>query len=262
MSVFVSGSKGEAAAIETELLRDYRFGQQQLIEIWGQACALAITKVSVSPIFQINCVVLFLFLYTTNSQFSHFSACIADLLLTCLAHHSTIIACAWARRTGNSKLTVDKVLCEHMVTYNLKCIHWLENCYVNYISVCMHYSHMSALHLWISGDSVSNWTWLTLQYPWTHNVVVTSFLQDNHDINYSGWKIHSGTHSVFLPVIMSFSNTKIFFVLPVAVLANALMHSQSQHTLKRKHRFERFETSHFSSFPPLSLLVAFTLLEV
>ncbi|XP_029284775.1 yjeF N-terminal domain-containing 3 [Cottoperca gobio] len=37
-------SKGEAAAIETELLRDYRFGQQQLIEIWGQACALAITK--------------------------------------------------------------------------------------------------------------------------------------------------------------------------------------------------------------------------
>lgn len=64
MSVFVSGSKGEAAAIETELLRDYRFGQQQLIEIWGQACALAITKVSVSPIFQINCVVLFLFLYT------------------------------------------------------------------------------------------------------------------------------------------------------------------------------------------------------
>ncbi|KAJ0032309.1 hypothetical protein NQD34_002390 [Periophthalmus magnuspinnatus] len=37
-------SKGEAAAIETELLKDYRFGQQQLIEIWGQACALAITK--------------------------------------------------------------------------------------------------------------------------------------------------------------------------------------------------------------------------
>ncbi|KAM8875678.1 yjeF N-terminal domain-containing 3 isoform 2-T2 [Spinachia spinachia] len=36
--------KGEAAAIETELMRDYRFGQQQLIEIWGQACALAITK--------------------------------------------------------------------------------------------------------------------------------------------------------------------------------------------------------------------------
>lgn len=37
-------SKGEAAAIETELLKDYRFGQQQLIELWGQACALAITK--------------------------------------------------------------------------------------------------------------------------------------------------------------------------------------------------------------------------
>ncbi|XP_030583307.1 yjeF N-terminal domain-containing 3 isoform X2 [Archocentrus centrarchus] len=37
-------SKEEAAAIETELLRDYRFGQQQLIEIWGQACAIAITK--------------------------------------------------------------------------------------------------------------------------------------------------------------------------------------------------------------------------
>uniref|UniRef100_A0A3Q0TBA1 ApoA-I-binding protein 2 n=1 Tax=Amphilophus citrinellus TaxID=61819 RepID=A0A3Q0TBA1_AMPCI len=36
--------KEEAAAIETELLRDYRFGQQQLIEIWGQACAIAITK--------------------------------------------------------------------------------------------------------------------------------------------------------------------------------------------------------------------------
>uniref|UniRef100_A0A3P9HGE6 ApoA-I-binding protein 2 n=1 Tax=Oryzias latipes TaxID=8090 RepID=A0A3P9HGE6_ORYLA len=37
-------SKGEAAAIEAELLRDYRFGQQQLIELWGQACALAIAK--------------------------------------------------------------------------------------------------------------------------------------------------------------------------------------------------------------------------
>uniref|UniRef100_A0A8C7Y2L8 Uncharacterized protein n=1 Tax=Oryzias sinensis TaxID=183150 RepID=A0A8C7Y2L8_9TELE len=35
----------EAAAIEAELLRDYRFGQQQLIELWGQACALAIAKV-------------------------------------------------------------------------------------------------------------------------------------------------------------------------------------------------------------------------
>ncbi|XP_034036173.1 yjeF N-terminal domain-containing protein 3 [Thalassophryne amazonica] len=38
-------SKVEAAAIESELLRDYRFGQQQLIEIWGHACAIAITKV-------------------------------------------------------------------------------------------------------------------------------------------------------------------------------------------------------------------------
>ncbi|KAG5276172.1 hypothetical protein AALO_G00128660 [Alosa alosa] len=37
-------SKVEASAIETELLRDYRFGQQQLIEIWGYACAIAITK--------------------------------------------------------------------------------------------------------------------------------------------------------------------------------------------------------------------------
>ncbi|XP_061593721.1 yjeF N-terminal domain-containing 3 isoform X4 [Cololabis saira] len=37
-------SKGEATAIESELLKDYRFGQQQLIEIWGQACAIAITK--------------------------------------------------------------------------------------------------------------------------------------------------------------------------------------------------------------------------
>lgn len=41
----VSDSKGEAAAIETELLKDYRFGQQQLVEIWGQACAVAIAKV-------------------------------------------------------------------------------------------------------------------------------------------------------------------------------------------------------------------------
>ncbi|MBN3317135.1 YJEN3 protein, partial [Atractosteus spatula] len=30
--------------METELLQDYRFGQQQLIEIWGHACAIAITK--------------------------------------------------------------------------------------------------------------------------------------------------------------------------------------------------------------------------
>ncbi|KAI1883158.1 hypothetical protein AGOR_G00242340 [Albula goreensis] len=37
-------SKEEAAAIETELLSDYRFGKQQLIEICGQACAIAIVK--------------------------------------------------------------------------------------------------------------------------------------------------------------------------------------------------------------------------
>lgn len=89
--------------------------------------------------------------------------------------------------------------------------------------------------------------------------MVTSFLQDNQDINYSGWKVHSGTHSAFLPVIMSFSNTKIFFVLPVAVLANALKHSHGQHTLKRKHRFEKFETLHFSSlFPLIACCLHFT----
>ncbi|KAL6469355.1 yjeF N-terminal domain-containing protein 3 [Colossoma macropomum] len=37
-------SKKEMAAVESELLRDYRFGQQQLIEIWGHASAIAITK--------------------------------------------------------------------------------------------------------------------------------------------------------------------------------------------------------------------------
>lgn len=45
----MSYSKEEASALETELLRDYKFGQQQLIEIWGQACAVAITKVCVFP---------------------------------------------------------------------------------------------------------------------------------------------------------------------------------------------------------------------
>uniref|UniRef100_A0A493TRT4 Uncharacterized protein n=1 Tax=Anas platyrhynchos platyrhynchos TaxID=8840 RepID=A0A493TRT4_ANAPP len=35
----------EAEAIEKELLEDYRFGRQQLIEIWGHACAVAVTKV-------------------------------------------------------------------------------------------------------------------------------------------------------------------------------------------------------------------------
>ncbi|XP_025052124.1 yjeF N-terminal domain-containing protein 3 [Alligator sinensis] len=39
-----SRSREEAEALEKELLEDYRFGQQQLIEIWGHACALAVTK--------------------------------------------------------------------------------------------------------------------------------------------------------------------------------------------------------------------------
>uniref|UniRef100_A0A8C2FAJ8 YjeF N-terminal domain-containing protein n=1 Tax=Cyprinus carpio TaxID=7962 RepID=A0A8C2FAJ8_CYPCA len=38
-------SKEEAVAMETELLRDYHFGRQQLTEILGNACATAITKV-------------------------------------------------------------------------------------------------------------------------------------------------------------------------------------------------------------------------
>uniref|UniRef100_A0A7M4FG81 ApoA-I-binding protein 2 n=1 Tax=Crocodylus porosus TaxID=8502 RepID=A0A7M4FG81_CROPO len=37
-------SREEAEALEKELLEDYRFGWQQLIEIWGHACALAVTK--------------------------------------------------------------------------------------------------------------------------------------------------------------------------------------------------------------------------
>ncbi|XP_068021171.1 yjeF N-terminal domain-containing protein 3 isoform X1 [Melanerpes formicivorus] len=37
-------SRAEAEAIEKELLEDYRFGRQQLIEIWGHACAMAVTK--------------------------------------------------------------------------------------------------------------------------------------------------------------------------------------------------------------------------
>lgn len=45
VSLSVFYSKAEVATVETELLRDYRFGQQQLIEIWGHACAIAITKV-------------------------------------------------------------------------------------------------------------------------------------------------------------------------------------------------------------------------
>ncbi|XP_041274221.1 yjeF N-terminal domain-containing protein 3-like [Onychostruthus taczanowskii] len=38
------GSQAEAEAMEKELLEDYRFGRQQLIEIWGHACAVAVTK--------------------------------------------------------------------------------------------------------------------------------------------------------------------------------------------------------------------------
>ncbi|XP_075046996.1 yjeF N-terminal domain-containing protein 3 isoform X2 [Mixophyes fleayi] len=38
-------SKQEAEALEAELLEDYRFGKQQLIEILGHSCAIAVTKV-------------------------------------------------------------------------------------------------------------------------------------------------------------------------------------------------------------------------
>ncbi|XP_041698545.1 yjeF N-terminal domain-containing 3 [Coregonus clupeaformis] len=37
-------SNEEAAALEAELLGEYGFGPQQLMEIWGHACAIAITK--------------------------------------------------------------------------------------------------------------------------------------------------------------------------------------------------------------------------
>ncbi|XP_053321748.1 yjeF N-terminal domain-containing protein 3 isoform X2 [Spea bombifrons] len=37
-------SKKEADALEKELLEDYRFGKQQLIEILGHNCAMAVTK--------------------------------------------------------------------------------------------------------------------------------------------------------------------------------------------------------------------------
>uniref|UniRef100_A0A8C0G9U1 Uncharacterized protein n=1 Tax=Chelonoidis abingdonii TaxID=106734 RepID=A0A8C0G9U1_CHEAB len=40
-----SPSKRGFEAIEKELLEDYRFGRQQLIEIWGHASAMAVTKV-------------------------------------------------------------------------------------------------------------------------------------------------------------------------------------------------------------------------
>ncbi|XP_053153105.1 yjeF N-terminal domain-containing protein 3 isoform X2 [Hemicordylus capensis] len=37
--------RDEAGAIERELLEEFRFGPQQLIEIWGHSCAMAVTKV-------------------------------------------------------------------------------------------------------------------------------------------------------------------------------------------------------------------------
>ncbi|KAJ8357725.1 hypothetical protein SKAU_G00205190 [Synaphobranchus kaupii] len=39
-----TASKLEAVAIETELVKEYRFGKQQLMEIWGHACAIGIVK--------------------------------------------------------------------------------------------------------------------------------------------------------------------------------------------------------------------------
>uniref|UniRef100_A0A8B9P7B8 YjeF N-terminal domain-containing protein n=1 Tax=Apteryx owenii TaxID=8824 RepID=A0A8B9P7B8_APTOW len=42
--LLLPGSKAEAEAIEKELLEDYRFGRQQLIEIHGHACAVAVSK--------------------------------------------------------------------------------------------------------------------------------------------------------------------------------------------------------------------------
>ena len=38
-------STAEAAALERELLEDYRFGRQQLVEWCGHASAVAVTKV-------------------------------------------------------------------------------------------------------------------------------------------------------------------------------------------------------------------------
>lgn len=38
-------SNSEAAALERELLDEYRFGQQQLVELCGHASAVAVTKV-------------------------------------------------------------------------------------------------------------------------------------------------------------------------------------------------------------------------
>ncbi len=47
LNSFVFCSKEEAVAMETELLRDYGFGRQQLTEMLGHACATAIAKVTV-----------------------------------------------------------------------------------------------------------------------------------------------------------------------------------------------------------------------
>lgn len=38
-------SASEAAALERELLEEYRFGRQQLVELCGHASAVAVTKV-------------------------------------------------------------------------------------------------------------------------------------------------------------------------------------------------------------------------
>ncbi|XP_030395875.1 yjeF N-terminal domain-containing protein 3 isoform X4 [Gopherus evgoodei] len=46
-------SRLEAEAIEKELLEDYKFGRQQLIEIWGHASAMAVTKPGFSVSFPI-----------------------------------------------------------------------------------------------------------------------------------------------------------------------------------------------------------------
>ncbi|KAJ8362474.1 hypothetical protein AAFF_G00373780 [Aldrovandia affinis] len=37
-------SRAEAVAVETDLLTEYHFGQQQLLEIWGHSCAIAVAK--------------------------------------------------------------------------------------------------------------------------------------------------------------------------------------------------------------------------
>ncbi|EHA98456.1 YjeF protein 3, partial [Heterocephalus glaber] len=42
-------STAEAAALERELLEDYRFGRQQLVELCGHASAVAVTKVFPLP---------------------------------------------------------------------------------------------------------------------------------------------------------------------------------------------------------------------